>query len=273
MQRAEYNRVFPHAEVAELADAADSKSADPLGRGGSIPPFGIQSGAGHVPCCPLCVWRNNSLSIVLFGLFVFCVGGHAWSGWKTYNAEQRQHSEPEISLSAFVTSEEFAETVFENWESEFLQMGFYVILTVFLYQRGSSESKKPDGTNKVEEDPDVHRNDPDAPGPVKTGGWRLRVYKSSLSLAFLILFLVSFIGHAAAGARKYNAEQRQHQSPEHVTTMSYMQTPQFWYESFQNWQSEFLAVLAIVVLSIHLRQWGSPESKPVHAPHAETGSG
>jgi hypothetical protein len=219
------------------------------------------------------VWRNNNLSIVLFVLFVFCIVGHAWSGWKKHNEDQREHGEREISLSAFVTSEEFAETVFENWESEFLQMGFYVILTVFLFQRGSSESKKHDGTDKVDEDPDAHRHDPDAPGPVKAGGWRLAVYKNSLSLAFLILFLVSFIGHAASGSRKYNAEQRQHRSADRVTTLTYMQTPHFWYESFQNWQSEFLAVLAIVVLSIHLRQWGSPESKPVHAPHTETGSG
>ena len=117
----------------------------------------------------------------------------------------------------------------------------------------------------------VHRHDPDAPGPVRAGGWRLAVYKNSLGLAFVTLFLVSFAGHAATGARKYAEEQRQHGSIGEVTVFSYLQTPQFWYESFQNWQSEFLAVLAIVVLSVRLRQWGSPESKPVHAPHSETG--
>ena len=219
------------------------------------------------------MWRNNNLSIVLAVLFGLCIVGHAWSGWKVHNEEQRQHGEPEITLRAFLSSEEFGETVFENWESEFLQMAFYVILTVFLYQRGSSESKKHDGTDKVEERPEAHRRDRGAPGPVKAGGWRLTLYKNSLSLAFLVLFLISFVGHAAAGARKYNAEQSQHGSRERVTLTGYMQTPHFWYESFQNWQSEFLAVLAIVVLSIWLRQWGSPESKPVHAPHSETGSG
>jgi hypothetical protein len=219
------------------------------------------------------MWRNNSLSIVLVFLFALSLVGHAVTGWRAHNEDQRQHGQDEITLSEFVRTGEFGETVFENWESEFLQMGFYVILTVFLYQRGSSESKKHDGSDEVEEDPLAHRDDPDVPGPVKAGGWRLTLYKNSLSLAFLGLFVVSFVGHAASGARKYNDEQREHGSSEQVTTMAYMRTAQFWYESFQNWQSEFLAVLAIVVLSIRLRQWGSPESKPVHASHSTTGSG
>lgn len=218
------------------------------------------------------MWRNNSLSIVLILLFVLCLFGHAYAGWKVHNEEERQHGRPEITLSAFLSTNEFGETVFENWESEFLQMGFYVILTVFLYQRGSSESKKHDGTDAVEEAPEAHQQDKDAPGPVKTGGWRLSIYKNSLSLAFLGMFLASFVGHAFTGARKYNDEQLAHGSTEFVSTMQYLAKPQFWYESFQNWQSEFLAVLAIVVLSIWLRQWGSPESKPVHVPHSFTGS-
>ncbi|MGH9310293.1 MAG: DUF6766 family protein [Vicinamibacterales bacterium] len=219
------------------------------------------------------MWRNNNLSIVLVILFVLSLGGHALSGWMAHNAEQRQHGEPEIPIGAFLTSSDFGETTFENWESEFLQMAFYVILTVFLYQKGSAESKKHDGSDEVEEDPEAHRDDPHVPGPVRAGGWRLTLYRNSLSLAFTALFLVSFVGHAATGARKHEEEQRQHGSLEEVTTLSYVQTPQFWYESFQNWQSEFLAVLAIVVLSIRLRQWGSPESKPVHAPHDSTGGG
>jgi hypothetical protein len=219
------------------------------------------------------MWKNNSLSIVIFGLFLLSLAGHSVAGWKAHNEEERQHQKSEISYGEFLTSSEFGESVFENWESEFLQMGFYVILTVFLYQKGSSESKKHDGSDEVEEDPDAHRTDPKAPSPVRKGGWQLSLYKNSLSLAFLGLFLVSFIGHAANGARKYNEEQIEHGSIEQVGTLDYMGTPQFWYESFQNWQSEFLAVLAIVVLSIWLRQWGSPESKPVHASHGDTGSG
>ena len=218
------------------------------------------------------MWRNHSLSIVLSLLFGISLFGHAYAGWLTHNAEERQHGQPGVSFGEFVRTSEFGETIFENWESEFLQMGFYVILTVFLYQRGSSESKKHDGTNEVEEDPRAHQADPDAPGPVKAGGWRLSLYRNSLSLAFLFMFLFSFAGHAVTGARRYNDEQLEHGSSELVSTTDYLQSPQFWYESFQNWQSEFLAVLAIVVLSIWLRQWGSPESKPVHAPHSATGS-
>ena len=219
------------------------------------------------------MWRNNNLSIVIFALFLICLGGHAVAGWLTHNDEQQQHDQPPVSFGEFLRSNEFGETVFENWESEFLQMGMYVILTVFLYQKGSSESKKHDGTDEVEEKPEEHRDDPNAPGPVKAGGWRLKLYKNSLSLAFLFLFLFSFFGHAAAGARKYSDEQHEHGEQEQIGAFEYMGKPQFWYESFQNWQSEFLAVLAIVVLSIRLRQWGSPESKPVHASHDDTGSG
>jgi hypothetical protein len=219
------------------------------------------------------LWRNNNLSIVLFVLFLLSLVGHAVSGWKADVNERRQHGDREASFSEFLQSAQFGETVFENWESEFLQMGFYVLLTVFLYQRGSSESKRHDGTDAVEEDPLAHRDDLDVPAPVRAGGWRLTLYKNSLSLAFFLLFVISFVGHAVTGARKHNQEALQHGSREHVTAAGYMRTPQFWYESFQNWQSEFLAVLAIVCLSIWLRQWGSPESKPVHAPHSETGNG
>jgi hypothetical protein len=219
------------------------------------------------------MWKNNNLSIVIFVLFLLCLVGHSYAGWKVYNDEQRQHREAEVTYREFLGTNEFGETVFENWESEFLQMGFYVILTVFLYQRGSSESKKHDGSDAVEELPEAHRDDPNAPSPVRRGGWQLSLYKNSLSLAFLLLFVGSFLGHAASGARKFNDEERAHGSTETVSTIGYMAEPQFWYESLQNWQSEFLAVLAIVLLSIWLRQWGSPESKPVHAAHSDTGSG
>ncbi|HEX9983936.1 MAG TPA: DUF6766 family protein [Thermoanaerobaculia bacterium] len=219
------------------------------------------------------MWKNNNLSIVITLLFLICLVGHSYSGWLTYNEEQKEHQQPEIGYGAFLKTSEFGETVFENWESEFLQMGCYVVLTVFLYQKGSAESKKHDGTDEVEEDPLDYADNPDVPGPVKKGGWRLALYKNSLGLAFLFLFLASFVGHAASGARKYNEEAREHGSSEQIGTIDYMQKPQFWYESFQNWQSEFLAVLAIVVLSIWFRQWGSPESKPVHASHGDTGNG
>ena len=219
------------------------------------------------------MWKNNSLSLVLAAMFLLTLAGHSIAGWKVHNEEQQQHGKSPVTYSEFLKTSEFGETVFENWESEFLQMGFYVILTVFLIQKGSAESKKHDGTDEVDAPPEDHRGDPDAPGPVKAGGWLLALYRNSLSLAFAALFLISFIGHASSGARKYSEEQAEHGTTETLGALEYMTTAQFWYESFQNWQSEFLAMLAIVVLSIWLRQWGSPESKPVHAPHSDTGNG
>jgi hypothetical protein len=218
------------------------------------------------------MWRNNSLSIVLTVMFAASLVAHSYAGLHHFNEEQREHGETEVTYLQFLASPEFGETVFENWESEFLQMAFYVFLTVFLRQKGSAESKKVDEKEEVDEDPEDHRDDPDAPSPVRNGGWLLALYKNSLGLALSALFLISFVGHAWAGARKFNEEQLQHGASVHLTTIEYMGTSTFWYESFQNWQSEFLAVLGIVVLSIWLRQWGSPESKPVHAPHDATGS-
>ena len=217
------------------------------------------------------MWKNNGLSIVLFTLFLSCLAGQSVSGWKEYNDEQKEHGQPEASWSEYVRTPDFGESVFENWESEFLQMGMYVILTVWLFQRGSAESKDPDKPGEIDEDPEDHRHADGAPWPVRRGGLWLKLYKWSLSIAFFTLFLVSFLLHATTGVGKYNDEQAEHGEPP-ITTVAYMKTPQFWFESMQNWQSEFLAVFAIVVLSVYLRQWGSPESKPVHAAHTDTGS-
>ena len=214
--------------------------------------------------------RNNGLSIVLTILFLVTLMGQAVAGLKAENADRRDHGEPEMTMGAYLKSPEMLEATMENWESEFFQMGLYVFLTVFLFQKGSVESKDPEKeSEEVDREPDPKR--PGAPWPVQKGGLILALYKRSLSLAFLALFLVSFAGHASAGARAYNEEQQNHADPDRVTALGYMATSQFWFESLQNWQSEFLAVLAIVVLSIHLRQFGSPESKPVDAPHDETG--
>jgi hypothetical protein len=216
------------------------------------------------------MWKNNSLSIVLFAMFLLTLGGQSYTGWASHNEEQRLHASPEMTYPDYLRSGAFGEAVFENWESEFLQMGFYVLLTIFLVQKGSSESKKNDGTEEIDDDPEKHRNDRDVPAPVRQGGWRLALYRNSLGLAFILFFLISFFGHAITGAKAYSEEQVEH-GGQAVGMLGYLATSQFWHESFQNWQSEFLAVFSIVVLSIWLRQWGSPESKPVHAPHGQTG--
>jgi len=216
--------------------------------------------------------RDNGLSLVLLGLFALCLVGHGLTGHREYNQERLDHREAPVPLGAYLRSGHFLESVFENWESEFLQMGFYVILTVFLFQKGSSESKDPDGPADVDEDPRLHRSDPDAPAPVRRGGLVLALYTHSLSIAFLALFTLSFALHAVSGAALYNAEQAAHGEAA-ISLGAFVATSTFWFESFQNWQSEFLAVAAIVVLSVFLRERGSPESKPVAMPHGETPGG
>jgi hypothetical protein len=214
--------------------------------------------------------RDNGLTLTMFGFFLLFFLGHSIAGYYDYNAEQHDHGQPAVRYSAYLTSSHFWATVFENWESEFLQMAAYVVLTVFLFQRGSAESKDPDTPEEVDEDPRPHQHNPTAPWPVRKGGIALTLYAHSLSLAFSLLFLLSFLGHAVSGTKHYNEEQQAHGQPP-VSMPQYVGSSRFWFESFQNWQSEFLAVGAVVMLSIWLREQGSPESKPVHSAHDETG--
>ena len=216
------------------------------------------------------VLRDNGLSIVLFGLFLVFLVGESVAGLKAQNAEREQHGEPPISYGEFVTSGRFIESTTENWESEFLEMMAYVLFTAFLFQRGSAESKNPDEPEEVDRDPAHAKASRHAPWPVRRGGWVAHVYGYSLSLALLLLFLASFLLHAWGGMRAYNDEQREHgEAPASFT--QFMATSEFWFQSLQNWQSEFLGIGSMVVLSIFLRQRGSPESKPVDAPHSQTG--
>lgn len=215
--------------------------------------------------------RDNSLSLALLGLFLITLGGQAVTGWKSYNQDQQDHSQPQASFGQYLGEGHFIEAVFENWESEFLQDAVYVWFTAFLIQRGSSESKDPDKDEPVDADPRQARNDPDAPWPVRRGGVWLALYKNSLLTVFILLFALSFMLHAIGGAEEYSSEQMQH-GGQAVSAIGYIATSQFWFESLQNWQSEFLALFSMVVLSIFLRQQGSPESKPVASPHHQTGS-
>jgi uncharacterized protein DUF6766 len=217
------------------------------------------------------VLRNNGLSLVTFGLFVLFLAGQTLTGHRHFNDEQREHGGSPVTLLQYLHTGHYLEATAENWESEFLQMAMYVVLTAMLFQQGSSESKKIGEREAVDRDPRLSRNKRDAPWPVHHGGWILKVYENSLSLAFLLLFLISFGLHAVGGAVEYNADQLQH-GGDSVSVLGYLATSQFWFESLQNWQSEFLSLVAMVVLSIFLRQRGSPESKPVDAPHSQTGS-
>lgn len=215
-------------------------------------------------------WKNNNLSMVLLGLFAACLVGFVASGYQENNQERQEKNEPAVSLTEYVTSGDFTEPLFVNWESEFLQQYAYVVLTIFLFQRGSSESKKIDEADPVDEDPANHSDQPDSPWPVRKGGFVLTLYKHSLSLAFLGLLIVSMLLHALGGVEAYNQEQVMH-GQQTISYLQFFATARFWSQSFQNWQSEFLSVFTIVVLGIFLRQYGSPESKPVAAPNSDTG--
>jgi hypothetical protein len=215
--------------------------------------------------------RDHGLLLVNSGLFLLFASGMAVAGARAYEADQLAHGQPGISLWAYLATGDFVEAMFENWESEFLQMGMYVVLTVFLFQRGSSESKSPDQPAPQDEDPRDADRRRAVPWPVRRGGWVLKLYENSLALLFLALFLASFVLHASGGARAYSEEQVVHGEVA-VSTWTYVRTAQFWFESFQNWQSEFLAVAVLVGASVYLRQRGSAESKPVAEPHRATGA-
>jgi hypothetical protein len=215
------------------------------------------------------IWRENGLSIVALATFALILVGQSIAGYFESQQDSDEHGLPPESYVEYLASGHFFEATFENFESEFLQMGAFVWLTTFLRQKGSPESKKLQGHEAVDEDPRRSKR-PDSPWPVKRGGWILTLYENSLSLTFLALFVISFAIHAISGAAEYSEEQVAH-GGEAISAIDYVATSRFWFESLQNWQSEFMAVGALVVLAVFLRQRGSPESKPVAHPHAETG--
>jgi hypothetical protein len=219
-------------------------------------------------------WRRfafeNGLVLAATALFLVSFAGQVATGHAVYNADQRAHAQPTVGLGAYLTTGNFLEATAENWESEFLQMGVFVVLTAYLFQKGSSESKTIEAPDAVDQRPEEGRADPAAPWPVRRGGIALRLYEHSLSISLFMLFAVSLSLHAVGGAAAYSAEQLRHGEPA-VSAVGYMATSQFWFESFQNWQSEFLSVAVLVLLSIFLRERGSSQSKPVAAPHSDTG--
>lgn len=177
--------------------------------------------------------HNNGLSLVLASLFLLFWSFQAVSGWHVHNEDLGMATKPELAFGDYLRSGHFWQATGENWESEFLQMGFYVVLTIFLYQKGSAESKDPDTSNKDEGEAG-HRKP----------SW---LYRNSLSLSFVVLFSISFAIHATGGLIEENDRRLDHGQPQE-TMGEFLTGPQFWFESFQNWQSEFLAVLSIVTL-------------------------
>lgn len=200
----------------------------------------------------------------MLGLFfVTFLVGQVITGRSEYNDEREKHGEDEVGWADYLRSSHFGEATAENWESEFLQMFVYVLATAFLYQKGSAESKDPD---EKHEHKSRRAPSPDSPWPARRGGWILRIYEHSLSLVLLVFFLIGFSWHACAGLRLYN-EERVAEGESALSLSDYLTSSRFWFESFQNWQSEFLAIGSMVVLTIWLREVNSPESKKVETPH------
>lgn len=214
--------------------------------------------------------KDNGLTIVLLLLFAASIVGHWVTGWHVALADAARHHQPGLSLWAYGGSPQFLSSVFENWESEFLQMSAYVVLTAMLVQRGSSESRGPDAPLR-DADLAAQARKPGAPAVLRKGRLARALYARSLGLVLAMLFLASFILHWTQSARAAAEDAREHGDLA-LSTFAYLGDPGLWFESFQNWQSEFLSTAVLVLLSIFLRQKESPESKPVAAPHAETGS-
>lgn len=210
---------------------------------------------------------RNSLTLLFTLLFSITLVAQALTGFKVHNEELIEAGKNGLSFSTYLCSGHFISATFENFESEFLQMALYVILTVKLRQIGSAESKSLDEKESVDRKPIKRKG---APWPVKKGGWILKLYENSLSICFIVLFLTSWYLHFYGSWQDYNVEQKLKSLPKEGM-VDYLVNANFWFETFQNWQSEFLSVASIVFFTIFLRQKGSPESKPVDAPHLETG--
>ena len=216
--------------------------------------------------------RANALSLAFGAVFLVTLVGQALSGVADVNQQQVVNGLEPVSLLDYVTSSSFGVDVMENWQSEYLQFFLYIFGTVWLVQRGSSESKKPgeEGTESDQEQKIGRHADEDSPAWARLGGWRTAVFARSLGLLMGALFLLTWTASSIAGWAAYNSEQLgDREDP--VGYLGYLGAPDFWNRSFQNWQSEMLAVGSMAVFSVYLRQRGSPESKPVGAPHAVTG--
>ncbi|MDX6549406.1 MAG: hypothetical protein QOJ31_90 [Gaiellales bacterium] len=217
------------------------------------------------------VIRDNGLSLAFGTIFLATLVGQAISGADTFNHGQALHNADPISFGHYVTSALFWADVMENWQSEYLQFTLYIFATIWLVQKGSPESKKPEdvGLESDEQQLIGTHAKPDSPRWAKAGGWRTTVFSNSLLLVMATIWIASWLAQSLAGRIVYNADQLDHQAGT-VSWSTYVSTSDFWNRTLQNWQSEFLAVGSMVILSVFLRQRGSPESKPVGAAHSDT---
>lgn len=215
---------------------------------------------------------ENGLSLFFGTILILALAGQAGTGLAEFNQQQLAAGLEPTSLGGYLLSSDFAVDVAENWQSEFLQFLLYIYATVWLLQRGSSESKELDQAGREsDEDQKVGAYATEqSPSWARAGGWRLAIYSRSLILMMGTIFGLSWLAQSIAGHAAYNAQQlSDYEDP--VSWLGYVASSDFWNRTLQNWQSEFLAVASMAVFAIFLRQRGSPESKPVGAAHDSTG--
>jgi uncharacterized protein DUF6766 len=214
---------------------------------------------------------ENGLSLFFGALFLGTIGGQSLAGQRAFNEEQQAHGGSTVSWLDYVFSSAFGEAVMENWQSEFLQFTTFILATIWLVQKGSNESKALEDVGlESDQKQKVGGYAPEnAPLWAKVGGWRTIVFENSLLLVMTAIFVGSWLAQSLTSRRIFNDEQREHDEPT-VSWSAYVARPDFWEKTLQNWQSEFLAVGVMVIFTVYLRQRGSPESKPVGAPHSET---
>jgi hypothetical protein len=218
------------------------------------------------------VVKHNALSLFFLALFLVALVLQAVAGHADFNEDQLRHDNPTMSLGRYVVSSEFGTAVLENWQSEYLQFTLFILATVWLLQRGSPESKELDKAGREsDEDQRVGRHArAGSPRWARVGGIRRTVYQNSLLIVMAAIWLGSWFAQSVTGVNEYNAERLDHHQLA-VSWLDYLTRPDFWEKTLQNWQSEFLAVGSMAILAVYLRQRGSPESKPVGAPHDSTG--
>jgi hypothetical protein len=259
-------RDLPVGDVAEAGtdEQARDDAAATLHGGESRSERERESRAGFL--------RSNSLSIFFLTIFLLALVGQSVAGYKEYNESQLDHEESQITYGRYVTSSHFGQAVAENWQSEYLQFVLYILATIWFVQRGSPESKKwrDRGREGADEQEMGSEARPDAPGAAKREGGMYRLlYSNSLLLWMGLIWIASWFAQSVTGWSTYNSDQLGH-GEAGTNWIGYLQTPDFWEATLQNWQSEFLAVGSMAIFAVYLRQRGSPESKPVGSPHDET---
>jgi hypothetical protein len=222
--------------------------------------------------------KQNGLSVAFGLMFLLALAGQSMAGYHDYNNQERAHAQLEhqqartLSYGRYLTSSSFGQAVMENWQSEFLQFSLFIFGTIWLVQRGSPESKELDKAGRESDRAQMVRGFAHERSPrwARIGGVRTFLYSNSLLLVMTAIFFSSWFAHSVTGWSAYNSDQIEHKQPK-LSYGSYLGSADFWQTTLQNWQSEFLAVGSMAIFAVYLRQRGSPESKPVGAPHGATG--